>query len=293
MSKIIHFSDIHLGHKKNSLDGIEDTAVRFDSIVKNLLELIPQEDRENYTVLITGDIIDFVTDENLNTALAFLSKLRKAFKVVIVPGNHDFSMRKWGIIRYKNSLRLAKKFLKAIYGSEHVDFPFVEYSKKEDIAFICLNSLEKEIVKPWWDIIGGDGRLGEEQINRIEELCKNDEKLKSAQYRAICLHHHPWDRYKFQSLKDTNLFKETINRINKNILTIDAVLYGHKHNRNGAFNSNYFLSIRRCYDAGSTTRKNGDPGYHRLIDLSTDPLYDFDLDLHGPYGKEVDEKLFV
>ncbi len=54
----------------------------------------------------------------------------------------------------------------------------------------------------------------------------------------------------------------------KNNGKIDALLYGHNHlgkKRNGV------LGIPRCYDAGSSTRKDSSVGEHRVIDLSRDP----------------------
>ncbi|MHC4725505.1 MAG: hypothetical protein ACYS9V_14930, partial [Planctomycetota bacterium] len=53
---------------------------------------------------------------------------------------------------------------------------------------------------------------------------------------------------------------------------IDAVLFGHLHLGK---KSNGWCGIQRVYEAGSTTMKDGSPGFHRVIDLKRDSVYDY------------------
>ena len=57
------------------------------------------------------------------------------------------------------------------------------------------------------------------------------------------------------------------------------LLFGHFHN-NAASTKKVLLGtwgITRCYNAGSSTHKNGDIGFHRVIDLTNeDPSKDYD-----------------
>ena len=60
---------------------------------------------------------------------------------------------------------------------------------------------------------------------------------------------------------------------------IYLLLFGHTHNAQ-KYHGN--CGIQRCYEAGTTTRKECKPGVHRLIDVEN-PNKDIDLDLHGSY----------
>ena len=93
--------------------------------------------------------------------------------------------------------------------------------------------------------------------------------------RVVYLHHHPFDPRFLHELKDSAELGEIL-RARGNV---DALLYGHNHEgrvRNGKW------AIPRCYDAGSATHKNGDPGFHRVIGLARDARWDYDGNFLGP-----------
>lgn len=71
---------------------------------------------------------------------------------------------------------------------------------------------------------------------------------------------------------------------------VDALLYGHLHH---AKKWHGWAGINRVYDAGSTTKKNGGPGVHRVIELSKNDLrFDYDADYHGEYALESELSLW-
>ena len=91
--------------------------------------------------------------------------------------------------------------------------------------------------------------------------------------KVVFLHHHPFD-FKFgMQLKDRKELQKVIEN------RIDMILFGHYHN-NPASAGRIFhgaWGIPRCYNAGSSTHKNGDKGFQRVIDLSSpDPRMDYD-----------------
>jgi len=60
---------------------------------------------------------------------------------------------------------------------------------------------------------------------------------------------------------------------------IDMLLFGHYHVDPSSAGKIYhgIWGIRRCYNAGSSTHKNGNNGFQRIIDLSNaDPRMDYD-----------------
>jgi len=82
--------------------------------------------------------------------------------------------------------------------------------------------------------------------------------------KVIYLHHHPFDYKPGMQLKDKNKLKKIIE--NK----IDMILFGHYHVDSASVRETYhgMWGIARCYNAGSSTHKNGNAGVHRVIDLS-------------------------
>ena len=82
MKKIIHLSDLHVGH--------EDCGANFRTIIDNIAFL--KQPAENYIVVITGDIVDNANKSiQIDEAVASILLLEKfGYKVLPVPGNHDY-----------------------------------------------------------------------------------------------------------------------------------------------------------------------------------------------------------
>ncbi|MEW5765974.1 MAG: hypothetical protein AB1824_13500, partial [Acidobacteriota bacterium] len=95
--------------------------------------------------------------------------------------------------------------------------------------------------------------------------------VRSARHRVVYLHHHPFDPMgPLHELKDAL----GLARVLKENGPLDALLFGHNH-AGGAYAGVW--GIPRCYDAGTSTRKEGQPGPLRLMDLSEDPSWDVDV----------------
>jgi predicted MPP superfamily phosphohydrolase len=253
MKKIIHLSDLHIGY--------DDCAVKFRTIVDNIAFL--KQPARNYIIVITGDIVDNANhEEYIEEAVGAIKQLEDyGYRVLVVPGNHDYGN---GVAGKKEFVsRFKEKFFK----TADISYPKLDIIGR--IAFIGLDSNAEEL--HWHDRFFSEGELGEEQLKRLKKIISKPEVAKRK--KVIYLHHHPFDFKLGMQLKDKKALRKVIE--NK----ADAILFGHYHNdpvsTGKVFNG--IWGIRRCYNAGSATHKNGNPGYHRVIDLSRkDPRTDYD-----------------
>jgi len=254
MKKIIHLSDLHIGYKK------QDLTKRFEGIVQSII--FAKEPAEDYVIVVTGDLVEKATDPaNHETVLRYLDKLKShGFMILLVPGNHDYGMGAKADRKYQ------KRFKALFYNDENCVFPRLDII--DDIAFIGLDSMEQELHT--FDRLGANGELGIDQRDRLDAML-DQEDIKKCQYRVIYLHHHPFDPWLLHELKDSKELGDILTRHGN----IDAILFGHNHHFR-KWNGKW--GIPRCYDAGSSTRKYDQPGYHRVIDLSRPPLEDYDAD---------------
>lgn len=254
MKKIIHLSDLHIGFKS------QDLKKRFEGIVQSIIFV--KEPAEDYVVVITGDLAEKATDPaNHEAAKICIEKLQShGFIVLVVPGNHDYGTGISANHKYQ------KKFKQMFFDDENFIFPSLNII--DEIAFIGLDSMEEEMHT--LDKLGANGELGKAQRERLDVLL-SQEKLAKCKYRVVYLHHHPFDPWMFHELKDS----ENLGDIIKKHGNIDAILFGHNHHFR-KWNGKW--GIPRCYDAGSSTRKNNVLTFHRVIDLSKSPSEDYDAD---------------
>lgn len=251
MSKIIHLSDLHIGHK--------ELGKRAWAIANRIILNKPQT--EDYVIVLTGDLVESGFDVNaLSEAEALVEHLRAAkFHVLVAPGNHDVG--NGGFATKKAS----RRFLKLFFGDKKARFPRLDII--HDTAFIGLNSMEAE-TGLFEGGISAEGEIGKKQRKRLIKLLTSD-KVKSATHRVVYLHHHPLDHRPLLYLKDADKFRSSLKGH-----SIDALLFGHYHEAdvwNGSWES-----IARIYDGGSSTNKDGASFPHRVIDLSKDPGTDYD-----------------
>jgi predicted MPP superfamily phosphohydrolase len=253
MKKIIHLSDIHIGH--------EDCSERFRTIIDNISLL--KQPAGNYIIVITGDIVDNANHSDfIDEAIDAIKQLKQSgYSVLVVPGNHDYGTGSWGNEKFVGI------FKEKYYGSRVISYPKLDII--EEVAFIGLDSTAEEL--HWHDRIFSEGELGKGQLKRLGKMM--DQPDIASMKKVIYLHHHPFD-FKFgMQLKDREGLKKIIE--NK----VDAVLFGHYHHSVSSAGKifNGMWGINRCYNAGTSTHKNGNVGYHRVIDLSyADPRMDYD-----------------
>lgn len=253
MKKIIHLSDLHVGH--------EDCGEKFRTIIDNINFL--KQPAKNYIIVITGDIVDNGNHPDfVDQAFEAIEQLKAdGYTVLVIPGNHDYGTGTLG------NKELVGFFKERYYKDGGITYPKLDIIDK--IAFIGLDSTAEEL--HWHDRILSEGELGRDQLNRLNEILKKPglSKLK----KVVYMHHHPFDFKLGMELKDKhNLQKVIENRI-------DMLLFGHYHADPGSAGKIYngVWGIRRCYNAGSSTHKNGNTGFQRVIDLSDkDPRKDYD-----------------
>lgn len=259
MKKIIHFSDLHIGYK--------DMGERLESIIENMVFV--KQPAFNYVVVVTGDIVHKATDPaNYEEAAMYLGKIQdEGYTVLMVPGNHDYGAGSMGSKKYVD------KFKETFFGTTNIRYPKLDFIGKT--AFIGLDSMAEEL--HWHDNLWANGELGKKQLERLKEMLASKD-VTDCEHRVVYLHHHPFDPLRAtHKLKDAKKLQAILKENGK----VDALLYGHNHQgkkRNGV------LGIPRCYDAGSSTRKDDAAGEHRVIDLSRDARYDYDADFHGPHS---------
>ena len=97
-----------------------------------------------------------------------------------------------------------------------------------------------------------------------------DPEVYAAKYKVIYLHHHPFHPQPFHYLKDSEELGCILRQFK-----IDALFFGHNHDGR-KWNGKW--SITRVYDGGTSTGKKGKPAPHRVIDLSRDPVFDYDAE---------------
>lgn len=253
MKRIIHLSDLHIGH--------DDCGARFHTIIDNISASM--KPARNYIIVITGDVVDNANRKELaDEAVKAIELLKtRGYKVLVVPGNHDYGT---GTIGNRKFVLLFKR---KFYGTGRITYPRLDIIGK--IAFIGLDSMAEEL--NWYDRFFSQGELGDRQLKRLKKIL-NMAEVKALK-KVVYLHHHPFDFLPGMQLKDSQRLKDIIEN------RIDMLLYGHYHtdpdtvgrSRNGEW------GIPRCYNAGTSTHKNGNVGVHRVIDLSNpDPGNDFD-----------------
>ncbi len=257
MKKIIHLSDLHIGYG--------DLGERFQCVSTNMI--FEKEPAKDYVVVITGDIVERARDDYYDEAKMYMERLDEAgFTVLVVPGNHDYGTGAWG------SKKFVGRFKKTFFGKTDVTYPKLDII--QGTAFIGLDSMAEEL--HIYDALWANGELGDAQFKRLDRMLSR-KTVKDCKYRVVYLHHHPFDPLStWHQLKDSADLKKVLSKHGN----INALLYGHNHlgkKHNGKW------GISRCYDAGSSTRKNDAVGDHRVIDLSQDARWDYDADFHCNY----------
>lgn len=213
----IHLSDIHLGSRE-----ADSRLPRIQQLIRNLS--IELEGASKLIPVLSGDILESPTEENVNRARMFMDFLDNlgTEEPIIVLGNHD--VRSNGCLdnNYQIAIRLPHQGARIVWLDD------------EKIAILCFNS-----------VISGRlarGHIGETQLLDIgSEL---DRKKNWQDYTLLTtLHHHPtpvdkpdWYIKPFyervlgswfsatESLEDADSFIDFVES-----RKVAGILHGHKH----------------------------------------------------------------
>ena len=253
MKKIVHLSDLHIGHR--------DCGKKFRTIADNIAFLL--QPAENYIIIITGDIQDNANEPSHGEeALKTLGRLEaEGYTILPVPGNHDYGTGSMGDPEF------VPLFKERFYGNREVIYPKLDIIG--EVAFIGLDSTAEEL--SWHDRILSEGELGDEQLKRLRVLL--DGPVVAERKKVLYMHHHPFDFKIGRQLRDSDNLRRVIEN------RVDMLLFGHYHRSRTTAGKIYHgvWGIPRCYNAGSSTHKNGNIGFHRVINLSNpDPETDYD-----------------
>ncbi len=234
MKRIIHLSDLHVGHK--------DFDRRFEVICNNLIAQIGNQ-AVNHVIVITGDLVDNANNHNNYTKVKIqLERLKCAgFEhILVVPGNHDYGTGQYG------NKKFVKLFRQTFYQDE-IDYPRKDII--DGVAFIGLDSTAEEL--HFYDRFFSEGELGHNQLQRLSDTLKAED-VQRCKKRVIYLHHHPFDWRPLHQLKDSHRLKKLLTSTIASGTSIDALLYGHNHQGKSC---NGQWTIARCYDGGTATFK--------------------------------------
>jgi 3',5'-cyclic AMP phosphodiesterase CpdA len=253
MKKIIHLSDLHVG--------FDQCQAHLNALVTRLIFL--KKPASEYVVIITGDLVEDGTQEGLfETVMVEINRLKSAgFRILICPGNHDYGTGSNG------DKDLVPKFKQAFFSDPAYTFPRLDIIDKT--AFIGLDTMADEL--NWYDQFFAEGELGKAQLSALKTLLDSAE-VKGCDHRVVYMHHHPFAPRAFHGLKDSEKLGKLLTG------KIHCLLFGHNHD---AKIWNGYWDIPRCYDAGSSTRKDPQkPSPHRVIYLDRDARHDYDGDFH-------------
>lgn len=250
MKKVIHLSDLHLGFPK--------LEARCDQIFRAINHL--KQPANNYVIVITGDLVDSAfTIDDYEKAVVRIDGLRSAgFEVLVCPGNHDYGSGSYA------KKKMVPLFKKAFFGDTSIIYPKLDII--DTCAFIGLDTMAEEL--DGLDGIGANGEIGKKQLQRLDNIL-GSAAVQAAARRVVYFHHHPIDGRILHGLKDSDGLRKAVAG------RVDALLYGHNHE--GKIHNGHW-QISRCYDAGTTTSKEGKAHPDRIIDFDRDPRFDYDAD---------------
>ncbi|NPA87286.1 MAG: exonuclease subunit SbcD [Epsilonproteobacteria bacterium] len=157
--KIIHTSDLHIGHSVNGIDRSEEFREFFEWFKNEVDSHRPD------AVIVAGDIFDvyFPSNEAVRQYYDFLLSLKdKTKKVIIIGGNHDsFKTLKApkDVLRYLDVV--------VVSGDEEDYCEFVEF---EDFVIVAVSYLRENILKKYdEDLEKAIFKLYQEKLKEAKE----------------------------------------------------------------------------------------------------------------------------
>lgn len=206
--RFLQLSDTHIGRGDN------DDHLK--TIVKGIIDT--KNKHKCDTVVFTGDITDDGHRWQLRRANSIIDRLRDAFNVIIVPGNHDYGRN--GI---HESTEAQKRFHSVLKLDD--DYPTVQIIG--GVAYIGLDSMEKEMKDT--EAIGAQGEIGKKQLIELDAELTDLRDNKSVKKIVVALHHHPFYYRYVMVLRDAGELKEVLKSGSPSAPRVDALVFGHKH----------------------------------------------------------------
>jgi len=240
--KIIHLSDLHIG-KSNNIEKANQVA---DWIIAN------KEIRKSELVIISGDLVDDGQRWQFVLAQAIIQRLKdEGFTVLVAPGNHDY-----GPDGYRESSTSQQDFCELISGIK--EYPAVFHINGQ--AIIILDSMAEEIKNV--DIWGAQGYLGEDQLQKLDQILDELAENPAVENVVLAMHHHPFDYLFYHGLRDDADLKGVIARRRDSPPRVNVLLFGHKH-IDKRFNDpeddkEELFGIDMIYASGQTVERNSD-----------------------------------
>lgn len=125
-------------------------------------------------------------------------------------------------------------------------------------AFILLDSMAEEIenIEMW----GAQGNLGEEQLQKLDQILEDLAEDPGVENVFVVLHHHPFDFLFYHGLRDQADLKGVISQRINHPPRVNGLLFGHKHIENRFNdpdeNKEELFGIDLIYASGSTVERN-------------------------------------
>lgn len=213
-------------------------------------------------LLITGDLTQIGTAEEIAQARAWLESLGDPERVSFVPGNHDtYADESWGT--------LTREWRPWLPGDVSA-FPTVQ--RHADVVVIGLSSCI-----PTWPF-SACGLVGDAQLERLEAVLEAEQ----GRFRVLLLHHPPLPgMISFRKrLKDAAGLARVLER-----RPVDLILHGHRHRNQ--------TSDRGGTKVYCTAPASAENASFRVLDVSrTDHGFAAEASLigRGPSGFEVRDK---
>jgi 3',5'-cyclic AMP phosphodiesterase CpdA len=257
--RLIHLTDPHL----SSLAGENMTTLRgkrwsgylswrknrrkrfLPEVLDKLTAAIKTENADQ--ILCTGDLVHIGLDSEIAEAADWLKQLGPAEQVMLIPGNHDIYAKRSADSVYK--LWSEYLFPAPQSGSAALSGQFPVFRKLGKLSLIGLSSA---CVTP---VFMATGKLGEEQLNMLNELLK--QAASEGQLVCLLIHHPPLpDMTKWRkALSDASDLQSVLERYPPLL-----IFHGHLHH-----NRELHWGDSRIYCTASSS-STSDASY-RVIDI--------------------------
>ena len=243
MTKFIHVSDLHINHE-DSHENINGKA-----LVDFIIKTYGNEDRDNFAIVISGDIVhglasrndgsdEHADEDQYANARDLLRPLIQQFKekVLIVPGNHDYSTTGVDFKEFEEySYNLFNKFILLELLGDHsastahpdLNPMYPRMVETRDTLFIGLDS-GIGVAGKLFQLAKGE--IGPAQLAKLQKILSDMASSKS--HIALCLHHHPflrktsiWNAINRVAMKLNDASK--LHSIIKN--KVEILCFGHMH----------------------------------------------------------------